>query len=184
MARSPAPHPKHARIEFERRFLVDRFPDNAHVDAIRHIRDRYIEATALRLREQTDHNGPTLFKLTQKIAARAPGSQQGFITTIYIGEDEFRVLARLSGKELRKTRYSVPPFGIDVFEGGLQGLILAEAEFDSAAEAASLVLPAFIAHEVTDDDRFTGGRLVRASPGEIQKWLSEYRYGLGRRDGE
>lgn len=184
MARSPAPHPKHARIEFERRFLLDRFPDNAHVDAIRHIRDRYIEGTALRLREQTDHNGPTLFKLTQKIPARARGSQQGFITTMYIGEDEFRVLAQLSGKELRKTRYSVPPFGVDVFEGGLQGLTLAEAEFDSAAEAAGLVLPAYIVLEVTDDDRSTGGRLVHASRAYIQRWLSEYGYGSGPGDGE
>ena len=172
MARSPAPHPKHARIEFERRFLLDRFPDNADVAAIRHICDRYIDGTALRLREQTHQNGPTLFKLTQKIAARAPGSQQGFITTMYIGEEEFRILAQLSGKELRKTRYSVPPFGIDVFEGRLQGLILAEAEFDSAAEAARLVLPAFLVQEVTGDDRFTGGRLINASRADIQRWLS------------
>ena len=181
MAHSPAPHPKHARIEFERRFLLDRFPDNARVDAIRHIRDRYIDRTALRLREQTDANGPTRFKLTQKIAARAPGFQQGFITTMYIGENEFRILEQLSAKELRKTRYSVPPFGIDVFEGNWQGLILAEAEFDSAADAASLVLPAFIVHEVTDDDRFTGGRLVNASHADIRRWLSndEMRLGSG-----
>lgn len=184
MARSRAPHPKHARIEFERRFLLNRFPDTAHVDAIRHIRDRYIDGTALRLREQTDHNEPTLFKLTQKIAARAPGSQQGFITTMYIGKDEFCLLAQLSGKELRETRYSVPPFGIDVFEKSLQGLILAEAEFESPAEAASLVLPAFILQEVTEDERFTGCRLVQASPDDIRRWLSGYRYALDRRDGE
>jgi CYTH domain-containing protein len=32
---------------------------------------------------------------------------------------------------LNKVRYSVPPLGIDVFEGTLEGLRLAEAEFNS-----------------------------------------------------
>lgn len=166
------PHPKHARVEFERRFVLDRFPTNVH--AIRRIRDRYIEGTALRLREQTEPDAPARFKLTQKIPARGRGYQHGFITTFYLSEDEFHVLAQLPGKELRKTRYSVPPFGIDVFEGIWEDLILAEAEFDSAAEAANLVLPAFVVREVTEDDRFTGGRLVRSSRDDVQGWLSEH----------
>lgn len=53
-------------------------------------------------------------------------------------------------------------------------MILAEAEFDSAAEAGNLVLPAFVVREVTEDDRFTGGRLVRSSRDDVQGWLSEY----------
>lgn len=75
-----APHPKHARVEFERRFVLDRFPTNVDVHAIRRIRDRYIEGTALRLREQTEPDAPTRFKLTQKIPARGRGYQHGFIT--------------------------------------------------------------------------------------------------------
>ena len=65
-------------------------------------------------------------------------------------------------------------FGIDVFEGALQGLRLAEAEFDSDTEADALILPDFILHEVTDDDRFTGGRLVCASQTDVEKWLAEF----------
>lgn len=57
---------KYARIERERRFLLDRFP-SADVVRIRHITDRYIDGTCLRLREQTDDSGPAVFKLTQKI---------------------------------------------------------------------------------------------------------------------
>ena len=100
-----------------------------------------------------------MFKLTQKVPARASGAQQGLITTIYLTGDEFRVFAQLSAKRLSKTRYSVPPFGIDVFEGKLEGLLLAEAEFDSAAEADALTLPSFILGEVSADNRFTGGQL-------------------------
>jgi CYTH domain-containing protein len=66
---------------------------------------------------------------------------------------------------------------VDVFEGTLRGLLLAEAEFESAAAADALTIPSFIAREVTDDERFTGGRLIHASNQEVRAWLSEY--GLG-----
>ena len=163
---------KYARIERERRFLLDRFP-SADVVRIRHITDRYIDGTCLRLREQTDDSGPAVFKLTQKIPDRS-GAQQGLITNMYLTADEFRLLAQLPGKILRKVRYSVPPFGIDVFEGALQGLRLAEAEFDSAAEADALVIPGFILHEVTGDERFAGGQLVCASRTTVENLLAEF----------
>jgi CYTH domain-containing protein len=165
---------KYARIERERRFLVEQFPAQANIVGIRRIADLYIDNTALRLREQTEQAGAVVFRLTQKIPARALGAQQGFITNMYLSKEEFCVLAQLSGKKLSKTRYSVPPFGIDVFEGELAGLLLAEAEFDSADAADSLTLPSFLRAEVSADDRFTGGRLARASRSEVQNWLSEY----------
>ena len=73
-----------------------------------------------------------------------------------------------------KARYSVPPFGIDLFEGSLKGLILAEAEFESASEAESLRLPPFLVREVSEYARFAGARLAHASRQEVQNWLAEY----------
>ena len=172
------PH-QYARIECERRFLLSHLPANIEVTRIRRLRDRYIDGTTLRLREQNEPGQPTVLKLTQKVPARAEGAQQGWITSMYLGREEFSVLAQLPAKRLQKTRYSAPPFGIDVFKGALEGLCLAEAEFDSDAAAAALTLPPFIRAEVTRDDRFTGGELVRASPSEIQAWLSEYGIKLG-----
>jgi CYTH domain-containing protein len=166
------PH-KYARIERERRFLVDRFP-SGDIVRTRHITDRYIDGTLLRLREQTDEGVGAIFKLTQKVPVVANGAQQGLITTIYLTEGEFRLLSQLPGKMLSKVRYSVPPLGIDVFEGTLEGLRLAEAEFNSAAEADAFVLPDFVLHEVTGDVRFTGGQLVCASRLSVEKWLAEY----------
>ena len=75
---------------------------------------------------------------------------------------------------LTKTRHSVPPFGIDVFEGVLSGSVLADAEFNSAAEASALALPSFIVREVSDDSRFTGGSLVTVSRQELENWLAEH----------
>lgn len=165
--------PKYARIERERRFLVDRFP-TADAAVRRSIKDRYIDGTLLRLREQTDDSGRTIYKLTQKVASRGSGAQQGWITTIYLTESEFRLLTQLPARTLSKIRYSVPPFGIDVFEGALYGLRLAEAEFHSAAEAEALNVPDFLLREVTDDERFTGGQLVCASRPDVESWLAGY----------
>ncbi len=166
------PH-KFARIERERRFLVDTFPTQDIVRT-RHITDRYQDGTLLRLRRQTDEDRGTVFKLTQKLPTAGGGAQQGLITTIYLTEPEFGLLSQLPGKMLRKVRYSVPPLGIDVFEGVLEGLRLAEAEFDSAAEADAFVPPGFVLHEVTGDVRFTGGQIVCASRASLERWLADY----------
>jgi CYTH domain-containing protein len=164
---------QYARIERERRFLLGQFPNRASTP-IRRITDRYIEGTTLRLREQCEDHGPDVFKLTQKLPAPAEGAQQGLVTTMYLTKDEFGVFAQLPAKKLSKTRYSVPPFGIDKFEGALEGLLIAEAEFDSAAAADTLILPSWLLQEVSNDSRFTGGSLAHASRQDIESWMLEY----------
>jgi|HubBroStandDraft_1064217.scaffolds.fasta_scaffold03842_2 CYTH domain-containing protein len=70
---------------------------------------------------------------------------------MYLTMDESCALAEPAANRLSKIRYSVPPFGIDVFM--LEGLLLAEAEFDSSAAADALRLPPFISGQVSADDR-------------------------------
>jgi len=165
---------RYARIERERRFLLTQFPSDAIVVRNRRITDNYIEGTTLRLRKQNYNDGLTTFKLTQKLQERGTGAQQGFITSMYLTQDEFDVLAQLPASKLTKTRFTVPPFGIDVFDGVLEGLILAEAEFDSAASAEAFTAPFLVVAEVSADDRFTGGQLARASRQDFQSWLLNY----------
>ena len=165
---------KYARTEWERRFLLDGFPEGVNVTRIRRITDRYITGTNLRLREQVESQERRVFKFTQKLPEANGGAKQGLITSMYLPENEFSVLATLPARMLTKTRHSVPPFGIDVFEGALSGLVLAEAEFGSELEASRLTLPAFIVHEVTNDHRFSGGSLVSASRPELLSWMAEY----------
>jgi CYTH domain-containing protein len=169
------PNRKYAKVERERRFLLTRFPPEAGVVRVRRITDYYIENTRLRLREQSEAENQTVFKLTQKLAEDPGTACQELVTTMYVTLDEFSVLTKLPAKILKKTRYSVPPFGIDVFEGELSGLVLAEAEFNSATEAAALVIPAFAVQEVTHDHRFTGGKLVGTSRHELQQLLAEHK---------
>jgi hypothetical protein len=96
----------YAGIERERRFLLFRFPSNSNVVRIRRIIDRYIDGTALGLREQSEDSGPRMFKLTQKLPARTKVAQQGLITSMYLTKDEFLMLAQLSAKTLEQD--SVP----------------------------------------------------------------------------
>jgi CYTH domain-containing protein len=166
------PH-KYGRIERERRFLLGAFP-SGDVVRIRHIKDRYLDGTRLRLREQADEGGPAIFKLTQKVADGESGALHELVTNIYLTADEFQLLSRLPGRMLSKVRYSIPPFGIDVFADALEGLRLAEAEFRSAADADALAIPGYMLHEVTGDVRFTGGQLVRASRQSVEDWLTGY----------
>jgi CYTH domain-containing protein len=168
----PSEH-KYARVEWERRFLLARLPHKAEMTQTRRIVDRYIEGTKLRLRQMSDGDSEN-FKLTQKLPAETPGVRQGLITTIYLSKEEFEVLLNLPAKILTKTRYSIAPFGIDVFGNALNGLVLAEAEFNSADEAAALAVPPFVVDEVTADSRFTGGSLVLATREDLRRWVAEF----------
>ena len=50
---------------------------------------------------------------------------------------------------------------IDEFQGDLNGLILAEAEFKTYDLLAAFPMPNFAVREVTDNPRFSGGDLVK-----------------------
>lgn len=172
--RAISPKGRFARVEWERRFLLAQFPVDIPSSRVRQIQDRYIRGTRLRLRRLVDADGTSVFKLTQKLDEGARGALQGHITTLYLSEEEYSVLVALPARLIEKQRYSVAPFGIDIFRGNLSGLIMAEAEFDSAEEAAALELPVFLGSEVTSDQRFTGGCLARTTRQQLVGNLAEF----------
>jgi len=165
----------YARLERERRFLLVAPPSPGEVLVARWIVDRYLAGTRLRLRSSRRlDTGEVELKLTQKVPLGIPGPVRGWITNTSLSRDEYEVLAALPAGTLVKTRLSVPPLGVDVFEGRLHGLVLAEAEFTRDEECEAFVPPPWCLHEVTTDDRFTGGRLVHASRRELLAWLDRY----------
>jgi CYTH domain-containing protein len=166
---------KYARVERERRFLLAGPPSAPAVIASRRITDRYLPGTRLRLR-RVDYldSGACEFKLTQKVPAGRPGFVQGLITNTYLSAAGYELLASLSAEVLSKSRLSVPPLSIDVFDPPLHGLVMADVEFSTDEEAQSFLPPPAVVAEVTDDSRFTGGSLVRARPHDLLAWLAEY----------
>jgi CYTH domain-containing protein len=165
---------KYARVEIERRFLLAGVPEGVEVLAIHEISDRYLDGTRMRLRRMARVGAGTQLKLTQKLPEPDGGARQGTLTTIYLSEAEHAAFAHLPAAELRKSRLSIAPYGVDVFHGELEGLYLAEAEFAGMEDAAALVPAAFCRAEVTTDRRFTGGELARASAEQVRAWAREY----------
>jgi CYTH domain-containing protein len=166
VARAAALDPyRYAKPERERRFLVSPAALPALSGDFARIEDRYLAGTRVRLRAMTEQPaGRVLYKLTQKLESADPRLRH--ITTLYLSEAEHRVFARLPGALLAKRRHRATSegleWGVDVFEGALSGLVLAEREFDSDAELRAAAPPAFAACEVTDDDAFSGGALAFA----------------------
>lgn len=165
---------RYAKPELERRFLLAGKPPGAIRKTVRII-DRYFLGTRLRLRqmvEATDDSSSTFYKLTQKVPA--PDGAPGLLSTIYLSKEEYALFAELPASVLCKTRYSIPPFGIDVFDSPLDGLYLAEAEFDDNAAMDAFSPPPWILAEVTRDSRFSGGRLVTLNSADLKELLSQF----------
>ncbi len=166
---------KYARVERERRFLLAGPPSPSAVTDSRQITDRYLTGTRLRLRRVAYLDSRACeFKFTQKVPAGRPGYLQGLITNTYLSAVEYDLLASLPAVVLSKTRLSVPPLSIDVFDPPLHGLVMADIEFSTDDAAQSFPLPRAAVAEVTEDTRFTGGNLVRTRRRDLLAWLAEY----------
>lgn len=156
------PKTKYAWVERERRWLCKAVPLDRVVSAEAY-RDLYVEGTQLRLREALPlDGGPPMLRLGRKADVSA---SVRLLTSIYLAPEEFRLLSALPGKVLCKTRHSLGKIDgadvfVDVFEGALSGLIMAEAEFEDMEAMQAYAMPDFAFREVTEDIRYTGGRLV------------------------
>ncbi|MBN2045090.1 MAG: hypothetical protein JW757_08735 [Anaerolineales bacterium] len=170
---------KYARIESERRFLLRSLPADLDLqDAMRMI-DRYWLGTRLRLRRMETLDGKVIqLKLTQKYVDPDRPAEETIITNQYLTETEFELFAQLPGPELVKRRCRYLHLGggysIDIFEGPLEGLLLAEIEAGQGNLAPGKT-PAFAVCEVTAEPAFTGGQLAETDAaqltGLLTKWL-------------
>ena len=157
---------KYARVERERKFLLDRLPEeltpaSPHVQ----ITDNYITGTRLRLRKIRDpQTNKWTLKLTQKFALNQSDLSRTILTNVYLNAAEYNALAVFEANEIRKNRYSFEhagnKYGIDLFLGDLLGLILAEISFETDEELEQFERPAFAFAEVTNSEMFTGAKLV------------------------
>jgi CYTH domain-containing protein len=157
--------PKYARLELERRWLVDTARRPA-LDGlgITVIEDRYIDGTRLRLRRMSRPDlGEVKWKLTKKYECADPSARP--IVTAYLTEAEYEVLRALPARALIKRRYHLPLDGLywslDVFEGPLLGLETIECEAEDEVALAALVPPPWTAREVTHDAGYQGGSLAQ-----------------------
>ncbi len=155
--------PKYARLEHERRWLVDlaALPDLPSFPR-RLIEDHYLEGARLRLRAVTGSCGEArVFKLCKKYPSDDPLS--GPITNLYLDGVEYDLLSTLPGRSIRKQRHTVIgadlAWSVDVFLDALDGLIMAEIEGASRRAVRVVTPPSWAVQEVTGDPFFSGGKL-------------------------
>jgi CYTH domain-containing protein len=165
---------QYAKLESERRFLLRTIPEDLNLEeSFLRINDLYIADTRLRLRRIESPSGETLvLKLGQKYRSPDQIALHRTMTTIYLNEAEYKILASLNGSTLTKRRYTYPYAGfdtsIDVFESQLSGLILLEVQSLADKDITSFPVPPFAVREVTAEPFFTGGGLAKLSREEIQ----------------
>lgn len=148
--------------EIERKYLVRDMSFREMATERRHIEQGYLsrkpEAT-VRVRIADD-----------KAYITVKGRNEGAVRDEWeyqIPVDDARLmLERCSeGAAIAKTRYVVPYAGftweVDVFEGALQGLIVAEIELPDAD--AVFAVPPFVGDEVTGDPRYFNSNLTTFS---------------------
>jgi CYTH domain-containing protein len=168
---------KYAHLERERRFLLRELPPGLERKSPHtQIFDNYITGTRLRLRKiREPYKREWTWKLAQKFAPDPNDLSRTLITNIYLSQFEYEQLAVFEGNEIRKNRHKYEHEGrvysIDVFLGLLWGLILAETEFATDEEMDAFMPPDFAVLEVTNDELFTGGRLVHLTSDEIRAEL-------------
>ena len=158
------PKPHYTSVERERRWLCREVP-REHIVRTEAISDLYVRGSRLRLREARPIDGAApMLRLSRKADVDA---HTRLISSIYLPEEEFALLvAALPGLRIKKLRHRLRSplpgvlLAIDEFQADLGGLVLAEAEFETAELLASFPIPAFAVREVTDDPRFTGAILA------------------------
>ena len=147
-------------VEIERKFLVEQLPDGLDGHHSREIEQGYLAITddlEVRLRRYGDQSFLTV---------KSSGNESRIEEEIEIDEGRFAALWPLTdGRRIQKRRYRIP-FGdgltieLDVYHDRLEGLLTAEVEFNSLADATAFVPPGWLGPEVTDDRRYKNKRLA------------------------
>jgi CYTH domain-containing protein len=169
------PDSKYARVERERRFLLNDLPEGlAPTDPHVQITDNYITGTRLRIRKVRDpKTNKWTVKFTQKFAPDPKDLSRTIITNTYLTALEADTLSVFEANEIRKNRYRFDfegrHFSVDVFLGDLFGLVLAETGFETDEEMSQFQEPAFVLADVTNNEIFTGGRLCHLTIEDIRR---------------
>lgn len=161
-------------MEIERQFLVDIIP--ALPDTFDSILQGYVSLfPEIRIRSIRPMEGPEKFYLTVK---RGEGLMRDEWET-EISSREFSHLVECLEKGtwfIEKRRYRLPLSDGHVAEyhrhsGHLKGFDYVEVEFDSKEEAEAFEPPYWFGREVTEDPRFSYGKLAREDGARLAKLI-------------
>lgn len=138
-------------MEIERKFLVSTLPESLEKYPRSSIEQGYLNQNpVLRIRRQDQE-----YIFTYKSKGLMIRQEEEFPLTPEAYE---HLKQKIDGNLIQKTRYRIPFYShvieLDIFEGTLSPLALAEVEFSSEEEADAFVPPAWFGKEVTFSGKY------------------------------
>ena len=146
--------------EIERKWLVRELPKLTELKHERIVQGylaiSFEEGVEVRIRRMGDKCFETV---------KSQGGLMRDETEIEISQEQFLALwPSTEGRRLEKTRYTMKENGcqleLDVYQGSLTGLIVAEIEFGSAEESQRFSPPSWFGDEVTEDTHYKNNNLA------------------------
>ena len=150
-------------MEIERKFLIRDLPKDLKQYPFHRIEQGYLSVNpVVRIRRQDED-----YYLTYKSSGMMAREEYNLPLT---GEAYEHMRSKTDGNLITKTRYCIPlddlTIELDIFEGAFCGLVVAEVEFESIAQAQQFVMPTWFEKDVTWDSRFHNSYMSTADPGE------------------
>jgi adenylate cyclase len=156
--------PEQKNEEIERVFKVRQLPKNLEQYPCENIVQGYlaidVTGSEVRLRKIGDRYFETY---------KGAGRLQRRELEIELSPDQFNTLwLGTEGRRIEKIRYQINEGGqkieLNVFQGNLEGLVLAEVEFPSREKSEEFKPPDWFGDEVTEDIRFKNQNLAQGAP--------------------
>lgn len=149
-------------MEIERKYLVDSLPEHLEQYPVKKIEQGYLNTDpVVRIRRSND-----TFTLTYKGKGLMVREEYNLPLT---EEAFYHLKSKADGILIEKRRYLIPyqekyTIELDIFEGELAPLQLAEVEFETEAEANSFVPPAWFGKDVTFSTAYHNSTLSQRKP--------------------
>jgi CYTH domain-containing protein len=146
--------------EIERKFLVEELPAEARSRLATRLRQGYLSVgtAEVRVRSRDD--------LTHRLTVKSAGGLTRTEVELPLTPEQFEELWPLVQSSVQKSRTLYEVDGrtaeIDVYAGKLDGLVVAEVEFPTEADAHAFTPPSWFGTEVTDDPRYRNSALAAA----------------------
>lgn len=145
-------------MEIERKFLIDALPENLSQYPFRQLEQGYLcTEPVVRIRREDDN-----YYLTYKSKGLMVREEYNLPLTRQAYE---HLLPKTDGIVISKKRYLIPlnelTIELDVFEGELAPLLLAEVEFETEEEATAFVPPEWFGEDVTYSTEYHNSTLSR-----------------------
>lgn len=160
-------------MEIERKFLVSSLPENLYEYPVWFLEQAYLcRSPVVRVRREESGEEKNYF-LTYKSEGLMVREEYNLLLDAEAYE---HLKAKADGRVITKRRYRLPAemglvIELDVFEGELSGLLLAEVEFSDKKAAEEWQPPEWFGREVTYEKTYHNSNL--SLPGEVSDRVTE-----------